>query len=77
MKVRTSVTLPEELLIMVDKLAKKKQTRSSIVESALRDFVAKETPRTLNQKEIDIINRNADRLNEEALDVLDYQEVNW
>jgi metal-responsive CopG/Arc/MetJ family transcriptional regulator len=43
MKVKTSVTLPRELLVEVDALAGKKHKRSAIVETALRDYVAKET----------------------------------
>ena len=77
MRVRTSVTLPKELLIKVDALAGKKHKRSEIVESALRDYVAKESRKELNQRDIEIINANADKLNEEALDTLEYQQVNW
>lgn len=77
MKVRTSVTLPKDLLIKVDALAGKKHGRSAIVESALRDYVAKENGKKLNRRDIEIINANADKLNEEALDTLEYQQVNW
>ncbi len=77
MKVRTSVTLPKDLLIKVDALAGKKHKRSAIVELALRDYVAKENGGKLNKRDIEIINVNADKLNEEALDTLEYQQVNW
>ncbi len=77
MRVRTSVTLPKELLIKVDALAGKKHKRSAIVESALRDFVQKKTRAERDRRELEIINANADKLNEEALDVLEYQQVNW
>ncbi len=77
MRIRTSITLPKELLIEVDALAGKKHKRSKIVESALRDYVAKENPKKLNKRDIEIINANADKLNEEALDTLEYQQVNW
>ncbi len=77
MRVRTSVTLPKELLIEVDALAGKKNGRSAVVESALIAYVAKEKPRKLNRCDIDIINANAEKLNKEALDVLEYQQVNW
>ncbi len=73
MRVRTSITLPEELLVKVDKLAGAKNRRSKIVESALVAYVAKETPRRLNKRDIDILNANAEKLNKEALDVLEYQ----
>ncbi len=77
MRVRTSVTLPKDLLIKVDALAGKKHKRSAIVESALRDFVQKKTRTERDKRELEIINTNADKLNEEALDVLEYQQVNW
>lgn len=77
MRVRTSVTLPKELLVEVDALAGKKHKRSTIVETALRDFVRKETRAERDRRELEIINANADKLNEEALDVLEYQQVNW
>lgn len=77
MKVRTSITLPKELLIKIDALAGKKNKRSEIVETALRDYVAKESRKELNRRDIEIINANADKLNEEALDTLEYQQVDW
>lgn len=77
MRVRTSVTLPKELLIEIDALAEKRHKRSAIVESALRDYVAKESRQELNRRDIEIINANADKLNEEAMDTLEYQQVNW
>ncbi|MBC7898581.1 MAG: hypothetical protein H7070_00885 [Saprospiraceae bacterium] len=77
MRVRTSVTLPKELLIEVEALTTKKHKRSEIFESALIEYVSKQKPRELNQRDIDIINANAKELNKEALDVLEYQQVNW
>lgn len=65
------------MLVKVDALAGKKHKRSEIVESALRDYVAKESRKELNLRDIEIINANADKLNEEALDTLEYQQVNW
>lgn len=77
MKVRTSVTLPKDLLVEVDALAGKKHKRSAIVESALRDFVQKKMRAARDKRELEIINANADKFNEEALDVLEYQQINW
>lgn len=77
MKVRTSVTLPKELLVKVDALAGKKHGRSAIVESALVEYIAKEKPKTLNRRDIKILNDYAEKLNKEAIDVLEYQQVNW
>ncbi len=73
---KISVTLPPDLLASVDKLVKSHQ-RSKLIETALRDYIAKETPKVLNKRDIEIINANAEKLNEEALDTLEYQQVNW
>lgn len=73
MRVRTSVTLPKELLIKVDALAGKKHKRSEIVETALRDFVEKESRKELNQHDIEIINKNADLINRQVKETLEFQ----
>ena len=64
-------------MIQVDALAGKNGKRSAVVESALLEYIAKETPREFNQRDVDIINANVDKLNEEAMDVLEYQQVKW
>ncbi|HLA96092.1 MAG TPA: hypothetical protein VK612_10245 [Pyrinomonadaceae bacterium] len=73
MRVRTSVTLPEELLVEVDALAGKKNGRSAIVESALVAYVAKERPKKLNRRDIRIINENADLINRQVEETLEFQ----
>ncbi len=73
MRVRTSVTLPKELLMKVDALAGKKYKRSAIVESALRDYVAKENGGKLNTRDIEIINKNADLINRQVEETLESQ----
>jgi len=72
MKVRTSVTVDKGLLETVDKLSGK-DDRSRFVEAALRAYVAQVIRHKQNGKDLEIINKRADELNEEALDVLDYQ----
>ena len=73
MRVRTSVTLPKELLMKVDALAGKKHKRSAIVETALRDYVAKENRKELNRRDIEIINQNADLINKQVEETLEFQ----
>lgn len=73
MKVRTSITLPEELLVKVDALAGAKRSRSKVVESALVAYVAREKAKTSNKRDVQILNKFADVLNKEAADVLEYQ----
>jgi len=75
-RVETTVSLPKDLLEQANKVNKDAKI-SDVIETALRDYVAKETRQELNRRDIEIINANADKLNEEALDVLEYQQVNW
>ncbi len=81
MKIRTSIKLSKELLIEVDALAGKKHNRSEIVETALRDYVArenrKESRKELNQRDIELINENAEILNKQVLETLEYQVDIW
>ncbi len=73
MKVRTSVTLPEELLTKVNALAGKTRKRSEIVECALRDYMAKEKRKKLNTRDIEIINEHADLINKQVEETLEFQ----
>jgi metal-responsive CopG/Arc/MetJ family transcriptional regulator len=73
MRVRTSVTLPKELLVEVDALTDKKNGRSAVVESALIAYVAKEKPKKLNRRDIRIINENADLINRQVEETLAFQ----
>lgn len=73
MRVRTSVTLPQELLLRIDALAGKKNKRSAIVESALLEYVSREKPKLLNKRDIQIINENADLINAQVEETLEFQ----
>lgn len=74
MKVKTSITLSEELLKLVDKRAKQlKKNRSDFIEAAVWEFVARLVRDEQNARDLEIINRRAEYLNREAADVLDYQ----
>jgi len=57
----------------VDALAGKKHKRSAIVETALRDYVAKENRKELNRRDIEIINQNADLINKQVEETLEFQ----
>ncbi len=68
MKVKTSITLSEEILKKIEKRAKKRRkSRSAFIERLER--------RALNARDIHLIDRNADSLNAEAVDVLHYQVI--
>jgi len=73
MKVKTSITVDKELLKVVDALSRKHKNRSEFIEAALQAYIAQITRSEQNAKDLEIINHYADDLNQEALDVLDYQ----
>ena len=73
MKVKTSVTISEELLRRLDRLLVKGESRSAVLERALREYLANRNRRHRDAKDLEILNSRADELNEEAHDVLDYQ----
>jgi metal-responsive CopG/Arc/MetJ family transcriptional regulator len=73
MKVKTSITLSKELLKAVDKLSGRHKSRSEFIEAALKAYIALIIRNEQNTRDLEIINRRADELNVEALDVLAYQ----
>jgi len=74
MKVKTSITLSQELLKAVDKRTRQqKRTRSDLIEAAVEAFLQQLARDEQNARDLDIINRRADSLNKEAANVLEYQ----
>ena len=74
MKVKTSISLSEELLESIDARARlAAKNRSDFIEGAVRAFIKQQERDELNARDLDIINALADRLNEEMADVLTYQ----
>ena len=74
MKVKTSITLSEDVLSMVDKRARKlRKNRSEFVEMAVSAFLDQLERHEISVRDIEIIDRGSDSLNEEASDVLLYQ----
>jgi metal-responsive CopG/Arc/MetJ family transcriptional regulator len=71
MRVKTSITLPTELLKNIDRT---ESNRSAFFERAARAYLAELNKAKRDARDMAIINSNADRLNAEALDVLDYQD---
>jgi len=72
-KVKTSVTLSEELISEIDALASQYGTRSALIERAVRDFLATAAQRQREARDLEILNSRAEALNAEAADVLSYQ----
>ena len=75
MKVKTSITLLEDLLKVIDVCAKQRKNRSDFIEAAVRAFIGQMMREEQNARDLEIINRRADHLNKEAVDVLAYQSV--
>ena len=69
-RVKTSITLPEELLKSIDEAGR---NRSAFIERASRAYLLRLEKAKREANDIDIINAHADRLNEEAMDVIKYQ----
>ena len=72
MRVKTSITLPADLLGQLDRLDK---NRSALIERAARAYLAHLASEERDRRDLEIINRNADRLNREAMDSLEYQQL--
>lgn len=71
-RVKTSITLPQELLRRLDRLDK---NRSAVLERAALQYLARLEKQARDRRDLEIINENADQLNREALDTLDYQRL--
>jgi len=71
-RVKTSITLPKELLSKLDRVDK---NRSALLERAARAYLLNLQRQARDRRDIEIINRVADRLNREAKDTLDYQQL--
>jgi metal-responsive CopG/Arc/MetJ family transcriptional regulator len=73
MKQKTSVTLAAEIVHGLKRVARRGESRSATIERLLRERLSDEGARLRYTREIEQINRHADALNQEAVDVLDYQ----
>jgi len=73
MKSKTSLTLSEDLLKTLDRMAGAKVSRSSFIEQILRDFVDGHAQARRDARDTAAINRHAAQLNSEMIDVLSFQ----
>ena len=72
-RLKTSVTLPADLLRDLDRVAGGASNRSRLIEQALRELIERRAKAERDARDLEILNRHANRLNEEAADVLSYQ----
>jgi metal-responsive CopG/Arc/MetJ family transcriptional regulator len=73
MKVKTSITLSEDLLKAIDDYTGEYKNRSEFIEDAVRNYIIQLIRRQQDARDLEIINQRADYLNQEAADVLAYQ----
>jgi metal-responsive CopG/Arc/MetJ family transcriptional regulator len=71
-RVKTSITLPEELLERLDRVDK---NRSALLERAALAWLGHLERQIRDRNDLEIICRHANRLNREAMDVLGYQQM--
>jgi metal-responsive CopG/Arc/MetJ family transcriptional regulator len=74
MKRKTSVTLSDELIYRLDRLIGPGGNRSAVLEKALDAYLTDEERRRREARDLEILNRDATKLNSEAKDVLGYQD---
>jgi metal-responsive CopG/Arc/MetJ family transcriptional regulator len=73
MKAKTSLTLSEDLVASIDKLAGPKISRSAYIEQILREFVNRRAQARRDTRQVAAINRHAAQLNAEMSDALTFQ----
>ncbi len=70
MKVKTSVTLSEELLQAIDARTGERKNRSDFLETAAWSYLSAQERVERSARELALINQNADWLNAEQDDVM-------
>ena len=75
MKAKTSLTLSEDLVKTLDKLAGTRVSRSAFIENILREFVDRRAAARRDAQAIAAINRHAAQLNAEMSDTLSFQSL--
>lgn len=71
-RVKTSITLPPDLLKGIDRAD---SSRSSFLERAARHYLAELEKSKREKRDAAIIEARARQLNDEALDVVEYQNL--
>jgi metal-responsive CopG/Arc/MetJ family transcriptional regulator len=73
MKEKTSITLSREVLTGIDRVAGSKKSRSAFIEGVLQRYLQERARAQRDARDLEIINRNAERLNRDAEDGLEFQ----
>jgi predicted transcriptional regulator len=72
MKIKTSITLSPEIMRALDRVAGR-LARSKIIEAALSEYLARRARAARDERDRELLDRNAEALNEEAAEALTYQ----
>lgn len=75
MRKEVRVSLSSDLVAALDAKLKDREDASEFIEEPVRRSLARQTHDEDSERDIEIINRNAHQLNEEAEDVLGYQAL--
>ncbi len=73
MKTKTSITLSRDILRAIDAHMAGYRSRSDFLETAARVFIEHLEKKEAELRDLEIINRHAEALNDEAEDVLGFQ----
>ncbi len=73
MKLKTSITLSEDIVKTIGLAARRGESRSETIERLLREGLAGRARRAADERDLALINKHADALNAEADDVSGYQ----
>jgi metal-responsive CopG/Arc/MetJ family transcriptional regulator len=73
MKLKTSITLSEDIVKRLDRATRRGENRSQAIERLLRERLEAEARRAADSKDLALIDEHAAELNAEAEDVLAYQ----
>ena len=73
MKVKTSITLSENIVLQMDQLLEGHKNRSAFIEEAIKHYMGEVARNRRDATDLRILNEQADQLNAEASDVLAYQ----
>ena len=75
MKAKTSITLSLPLLVEIDRLIGERASRSAYIEKVLKAHLRDEVRHAAQQRDKELIDASADRLNAEMEEVLEYQDA--
>ena len=73
MKTKRSITISEDILMSIEQIVGKTNSSSEFIENILRKYLLEKKAKEQQLRDLEILNNNAEYLNQEAKDVLEYQ----